>query len=132
MWTGTVTAGTNDVPTANAGTAQTVAEAAAVTLDGSGSSDPEGVALTYTWTQTAPDSGKGSGVALSDATAAGPAFTAPSELLNDVTLTFSLTVSDGVNTSEADTVNVTVTAGTNDPPDGQRRGGPGRGASIRW
>ena len=112
----TVEAGTNDAPTADAGTAQTVAEAAAVTLDGSGSSDPEGAGLTYTWTQTAPASGTGSAVALSDAAAASPTFTAPTQLLSDLTLTFSLTVNDGTNTSTAATVDVTVEAGTNDAP----------------
>ena len=102
--------GVDEAPTAHAGTAETVAEAATVTLDGSGSSDPEGAGLTYSWSQTAPASGEGSGVELSSTTAQSPTFTAPTELSNDVTLTFSLTVNDGTNTSPAATVDVTVIA----------------------
>lgn len=49
----TVTAGAaNLAPVANAGTAQTVARGATVTLDGSGSSDANGDTLIYTWTMT--------------------------------------------------------------------------------
>src|SRR5215472_16421089 len=71
-------------PTAVAGAAQTVNKHAAVTLDGSGSRDPQGLALTYAWSQTG-----GTTVALSDATSARPTFTAPGV---SGKLTFSLVV----------------------------------------
>jgi len=99
---------TNTAPTANAGPDQTVAAAASVTLDGSGSSDPDaGQTLTYAWTQTS-----GTSVVLSDSTAQSPSFTAPTLAIGDADaiLTFSLVVNDGVEPSLADTVTVTVTA----------------------
>ncbi len=74
-------------PIASAGPAQTVAAGATVTLDGSGSSDPNGDSLTYQWTQTA-----GPAVTLSSATAVKPTFTAPATA---ATLTFQLVVSNG-------------------------------------
>ena len=106
----TVNAGMNDAPTADAGNAQTVAEGAMVTLDGTGSSDPEGEDLTYAWTQTA-----GTTVTLSNAAIASPTFTAPNQLLADAELTFSLVVNDGTTASTADTVTITVT-GVNAAP----------------
>ncbi|MBL9048654.1 MAG: hypothetical protein JNK19_00895 [Tabrizicola sp.] len=108
----TVNPAANLSPTANAGTDQTVASGASVTLSGSGS-DPENQALTYAWTQTG-----GTGVTLSSTTAASPTFTAPTVAFNAApqVLTFSLTVSDGVNTSTADTVQVTVNPAANLSP----------------
>ena len=63
-------------PVANAGPNQTVNPGATVTLDGSGSTDPEEDTLTYRWEQ-APGVGGGR-IDLSDPTAVSPTFTAPS------------------------------------------------------
>ena len=47
-----ITPGANPAPTADAGPDQTgIAAGATVTLDGSGSTDPEGHSITYAWTQ---------------------------------------------------------------------------------
>ncbi|BBO85837.1 hypothetical protein DSCO28_64030 [Desulfosarcina ovata subsp. sediminis] len=105
----TVTVGdVNQSPTADAGADQSVAEGASVTLDGSGSSDPEdGDNLTYAW---ARKGGETVEVTLSSATAAQPTFTAPAVETEGAVLIFGLTVTDtSGNTSEEDTITVTVT-----------------------
>jgi hypothetical protein len=96
-------------PVANASLDQTVNANALVTLDGSASYDPEGSAVTYTWSQTG-----GTTVNLSSRTAAKPTFTALQPAGNSETLTFTLTVSDGANTN-TDTSSVTVNF-VNAPP----------------
>ena len=106
----TVTAGPNDAPTAHAGDDATVAEGAPVTLDGSGSTDPEGENLTYAWSGS-------NGATLTGET---PSFTAPTELLTNEELVFTLIVTDAsgipsVN-DDTNTVTITVTAGPNDAP----------------
>jgi hypothetical protein len=99
-------ASTNQAPTANAGAAATVMAGSTVTLDGSGSSDPNGDPITYQWTQTS-----GPAVTLSSATAQKPTFTAPS-VAATTTLTFSLVVSDGSLQSASSSVTVTVNPAT--------------------
>jgi hypothetical protein len=64
----------NNPPIANAGPDREVPELSAVALDGSGSFDPDGDPLTYSWSQTA-----GPEVTLSDSTAVSPSFITPSE-----------------------------------------------------
>jgi LmbE family N-acetylglucosaminyl deacetylase len=91
-----------EAPSANAGPNQSVLSEATVSLDGSASSDPAKLPLTYSWTQTA-----GPTVNLSSTTTAQPSFTAPA---GPATLTLSLTVSNGTKTSSAATVNVKVAA----------------------
>jgi hypothetical protein len=90
----------NHLPVAAAGADQSVDAGTPVQLDGTGSHDPDGSPLTYSWTQAA-----GPAVTLSSATAAQPTFTAPSVA---GTLRFALVVNDGVLNSIPDTVAVTV------------------------
>ena len=102
---------TNLAPVADAGNAQSVPEGATVTLNGNGSSDPEGKVLTYAWTQAT-----GANVVLSGNTTATPTFTAPQQLVADAELVFSLTVADTRGLDSTDTVTITVTAAPNNPP----------------
>ncbi len=102
----------NAAPTANAGTDETVASAAAVTLDGSGSNDAgdldgNGSIASYAWTQAS-----GPGATLTGGTTVSPSFTAPTLVAgaDDAVLVFSLVVNDGVANSAADTVTITVEA----------------------
>jgi hypothetical protein len=105
---------TNPPPVANAGPDQAVASGAAVTLDGSGSHDPDGQPITHAWAQTS-----GSAVTLSSSSAVGPTFTAPTIASGSppATLVFSLVVTDANASSSADTVTITVNpSGTAFPP----------------
>jgi hypothetical protein len=93
----------NQEPIADAGSDQTVNEGDSVSLDGSGSSDPDGDTLTYAWTQTA-----GTSVTLDDASSATPSFTAPDVGADGETLTLELTVDDGNGHTATDAVGITV------------------------
>lgn len=94
---------TNEAPLADAGANQTVVSQSSVTLNGSGSSDPEGQSLTYQWRQTS-----GTLVSLSRATTIRPTFTAPIVTNQATTLAFELTVTDSGGLSSSDTCLVLV------------------------
>ena len=93
----------NTPPIADAGDDQTVAsEQAGVSLDGSGSTDPDGDPITYSWTQTS-----GPAVTLSGADTATPSFDAP---VGPATLEFELEVCDAEPLCDTDSVVVNVDA----------------------
>jgi hypothetical protein len=101
----------NEPPVADAGVDQTVAELTSVTLNGSGSSDPEGGTLSFSWIQTG-----GTTISLTNADTATPSFTAPDLSAGEQqVLTFQLTVTDDGTSQASDTCSVTVTS-TNEPP----------------
>lgn len=94
--------GSHQALIANAGPDQTVNEGTMVNLGGTGSSDPNGDPLTFSWTQTA-----GPAVTLSDPISPTPIFTAP-EVSASTILAFELVVNDGQVDSSPDAVNITV------------------------
>ncbi|TAK07194.1 MAG: hypothetical protein EPO39_07115 [Candidatus Manganitrophaceae bacterium] len=100
----------NHPPIADAGVDQTKDEGILVTLNGTGSHDPDGDTLTYHWTQLG-----GPVVSLSDSQSGTPSFTAPLVSTGGATLLFQLVVNDGSADSAPDQVTVTV-LDRNDPP----------------
>lgn len=89
----------NSPPVADAGPDQIGVAPGQVILNGSGSRDPEGDALTFQWQQIS-----GPSVALSGANAAAAAFTAAT----NQSYSFRLTVTDTQGMSDTDTVTVTT------------------------
>lgn len=91
-------------PVANAGVDQLVDEGDLVTLNGSLSADPDvGDILRYTWRQV----GGGTVVTLSNATTAGPSFTAPGVSFTQ-NYTFELIIEDGNGGIDNDFVIITI------------------------
>tara|TARA_X000001036_G_scaffold155281_2_gene147476 strand:+ start:1970 stop:3679 length:1710 start_codon:yes stop_codon:yes gene_type:complete len=91
---------TNVIPIANAGVDQLVNNNELVTLDGSGSSDPDGTIEFYEWSQLS-----GTGVVLSSADQPTTTFTSPSE--NDI-LVFILSIEDELGGVDSDTISIVV------------------------
>jgi chitinase len=85
----------SSVPLAYAGTYPTIHSGDVVRLDGRGSSDPQGMPLSYLWTQT-----NGPGVTLSNYASAVPLFKAP-KVTTPTTIEFSLVVNNDQPSSPA-------------------------------
>lgn len=96
----TVVTVNNQTPIADAGSDQRVTTGALVTLDGTGSRDPDHDELDYYWEQIGEQT-----VSLSSRTVPMPTFTAPTE---PTVLQFSLRVNDEYDAATSDQVQITV------------------------
>jgi hypothetical protein len=103
------TTGGNTAPVANAGPDQSVQVGAAVTLNGSGSTDADKNTMTYDWSFVSIPSG--SAAALSNPTAAAPSFMADKAGQYVV----QLVVNDGTVNSTPDTVTIAAAMGNTAP-----------------
>jgi hypothetical protein len=100
----TRTGGDNQAPIADAGNDRSVKQRTLVSLDGHGSSDPDGEIVRYRWTQVT-----GRPVRLADAHSALADFLAPRVWLRRrKTLVFELTVTDDRGATDTDRVSVNV------------------------
>ena len=93
---------TNNPPVANAGQDQNVSTGDTVTLDGSGSYDPDGDTLTYNWSFISKP--YGSNATLSDSSSIKPIFVPDLE----GTYIVQLIINDGQVNSTPDTITITV------------------------
>lgn len=100
----------NQMPLADAGQDQTVAEGTLVTLSASASSDPDGDSLTFYWSQIS-----GPAVSLNGGETASPSLVTPQVGGDDVELTFQVAVADGYGGFSTDTITLTV-QNTGAPP----------------
>ena len=106
--------GVNSAPNAVAGAGQVVNARDNVTLDGTGSNDPDNDALSYSWNQVL-----GAQVTLTGADTDTATFTAPT-VTSDTLLRFELTVSDA--SGLTDTAEVTITVRAQESPQPQSSG----------
>jgi hypothetical protein len=113
----------NQPPAADAGPAQTPDENTIVTLDGSGSTDPDGNPLTYFWEQI----GGNHAVGLSSQTAQKPTFTAPEVTLAEDDIVMQLTVDDGYGGTDSSEVTIHI-HNVNHPPVANA----GANFSVQW
>jgi len=91
----------NHAPIANAGTDDTTPNNNPISLDGSGSSDPDGDAFTFSWVKLSGPAGT-----FTDTSTATPDYT-PTGGAGDAV--FQLTVTDSKGASSSDSVTITVT-----------------------
>jgi len=97
-----VSATPNLIPVAHAGADQAIPISTVVTLDGSGSSDPDGGALSYSWSLI--NIPTGSNVSITNPTNSSPTFTV------DITGDYiaQLIVNDGIDDSAIDTITISA------------------------
>jgi len=105
----------NNPPVADAGPSQNAVANQLVTLDGSGSMDPDGDSFSIEWVQLTQDGDGQPIVAINDRRGVRPSFIAPN-VVDPVSLVFQLTIDDGeASSTSTTTVNVSRNAGNTAP-----------------